>query len=59
MLVGHEPDLGELASWLLTGSKQRVRMPLKKAGAVAIAMEDPPVLLWMLGPRALRELGEA
>jgi phosphohistidine phosphatase len=58
VLVGHEPDLGELASWLLTGSTRKVRMPLRKAGAVAIAMEDPAELLWMLAPRQLRALAE-
>ena len=37
VLVGHEPDLGELAGALLFGS--RSRLAIKKAGACAIAFE--------------------
>jgi phosphohistidine phosphatase len=63
VLVGHEPDLGELASWLLTGSAQAARMPFRKGGAVAIELDPsrrkgPGVLCWALPPRALRALGE-
>lgn len=57
-LVGHEPDLGELASWLLTGSSDGVRMPFRKAGAAAIELaEGEATLRWMLAPRQLRALG--
>ena len=63
VLVGHEPDMGELASWLLTGSAQAVRVPFRKGGAVAIELHDarrkgPGVLRWMLAPRQLRALAE-
>lgn len=60
-LVGHEPDLGLLASWLLAGS-QRSFMPLKKGGACLIhfdgaVKEGRGVLGWALGPTQLRALG--
>jgi phosphohistidine phosphatase len=60
-LVGHEPDLGELASCLLAGNGQSF-IPLKKAGACLIeldAMPDPGQgrLLWLLTPAQLRKLG--
>lgn len=35
MAVGHEPDLGELASWFLSGRSSSFA-PVKKAGAVAL-----------------------
>lgn len=57
-LVGHEPDLGELAARLL-GAKGRVEF---KKGAVCRIDVDrampagPGALRWMLPPRALRGL---
>ena len=60
MLVGHEPDLGELASWLLTGDPDAVAMPFRKAGAAAIELEEGAgTLRWMLAPRQLRALGSS
>jgi phosphohistidine phosphatase len=63
MLVGHEPDMGRLASYLLTGLPESVPMPFKK-GAVA-ALEVPSLqprslgrLLWFATPNQLRALGE-
>jgi phosphohistidine phosphatase len=57
-LVGHEPDLGELASWLLTGATDGVRLPFRKAGVAAIELaEGEGTLRWMLAPRQLRALG--
>ena len=35
MAVGHEPDLGELASWFLSGRSSSFA-PVKKAGAIAL-----------------------
>ena len=35
-LVGHEPYLGEFASYLLTADAQRVRTNLKKAGVIVL-----------------------
>jgi len=58
VLVGHEPDLGELASWLLTGSARGAQLPFRKAGAAAIEVEEGSAALrWMLAPRQLRALG--
>lgn len=60
-LVGHEPDLGLLASWLLSGGKHGF-MPFKKAGACLIRLElgmkgGNGELAWFLTPRQLREMG--
>lgn len=59
-LVGHEPDLGLLAAWLLTGSK-RGFLPLKKGGACLIEMngglkQGNGVLQWSLPPKQMRAL---
>ena len=57
-LVGHEPDLGELASHLL-GTKRP--LPFKKGGICRIDLASLPsahagTLVWMLPPRILRKL---
>lgn len=59
-LVGHEPDLGEFASYLLAG-KHGSFLPLKKAGACLVAFDAEPAaaagrLEWLLPPGALRKL---
>ncbi len=59
-LVGHEPDLGVLASWLLAGGKQGF-MPMKKAGACLLRFTGgikggKAELAWALPPGLLREL---
>ena len=60
-VIGHEPQVSELASYLLTGDAARMTMAFKK-GAVAALSIDPPlrpgtaVLLWSLPPRYLRAL---
>ncbi|HEX2091644.1 MAG TPA: phosphohistidine phosphatase SixA [Longimicrobiaceae bacterium] len=59
-LVGHEPDLGRLASWLLSG-QGRSFLPLKKGGACLLGFEELPeagqaVLRWALAPGQLRRL---
>lgn len=62
-LVGHEPLLGELATFLLTGlAAGSIRF--KKGGAACIEVEDvrTPVrgrLLWLLTPGQLRGLAGA
>ena len=57
-LVGHEPDLGELAGWLL-GTKRAI--PFKKGGACRIDLDSVTArhgtLCWHLPPKALRKLG--
>lgn len=57
-LVGHEPDLGELAARLL-GARGNVEF--KKGGICFIQMDGatpggPGTLRWMLTPKALRAL---
>jgi phosphohistidine phosphatase len=63
MLVGHEPELSHLASLLLTGSIDGLRLELKKGGCIAIAIRTlaPRVatLEWLATPRTLRKLGRA
>jgi len=62
MLVGHQPDLGELASYLLTGSPELVPLPFKKGAIAAIEVATLPprangVLRWFLTPKQLRAVG--
>lgn len=61
-IVGHEPHLGFLAGWLLTGRNDSF-VEFKKGGAVLLEFDDPPaggnaVLSWALPPRLLRALGK-
>jgi phosphohistidine phosphatase len=60
-LVGHEPDLGILASWLLSGHKETF-ISLKKGAGCLIELTDRPEagagkLVWLLPPAALRKHG--
>jgi phosphohistidine phosphatase len=60
VLVGHEPDFGFLASWLLTGKKSPF-IPLRKGAACLIRFDETPaagggVLEWMLTPKLLDKL---
>jgi phosphohistidine phosphatase len=64
LLVGHQPDLGELASFLLTGSSGLAPLPFKKAGTAAILVGSLPPrtagsLQWFLTPGQLRAIGRA
>jgi phosphohistidine phosphatase len=64
MLVGHQPDMGELASFLLTGSSNLVPLPFKKAATAAITVPSLPprsagVLEWFLTPAQLRRIGRS
>jgi phosphohistidine phosphatase len=57
-LVGHEPHLGLLVGYLLSG-KTASFIELKKGGACLLAMEDPSkagsgILQWLLTDRELR-----
>ena len=59
-LVGHEPDLGKLATWLLDGEAGEW-MPLKKGSACLLEFSDDveagyAELCWMLMPKQLRQL---
>jgi phosphohistidine phosphatase len=59
-LVGHEPDLGELAAHLVGGARA---MPFRKGGVCRIDVEGltskrPGTLHWFMTPKVLRKLGE-
>jgi phosphohistidine phosphatase len=61
-LVGHEPQLGLLASWLLCGEQRRSFVPLKKGGVCCLSFDQSvqsgkAALDWMLKPSQLRDLG--
>ena len=58
-LVGHEPDLGELAARLL---RARGTIEFKKGAICCIELDGamptgPGTLKWLLPPRALRKIG--
>jgi phosphohistidine phosphatase len=58
MLVGHEPDLGEFACWLL-GAK--APLPFKKGGVCRIDLpssspQGSGQLIWLAMPRMLRDV---
>jgi phosphohistidine phosphatase len=62
MLVGHQPDLGELASYLLTGSGGLAPLPFKKGAVAAIEVSSVPprahgLLQWFLTARQLGDIG--
>lgn len=59
-VVGHEPHLGMLISWLLTGN-ERGLLELKKGGAVMLEFNGTleagqAKLLWAMTPKQLRRL---
>jgi len=61
-LVGHEPLLSDLASFLLTGQGSRqVRIEMKKGAVACLGVGGQPGqgsawLRWLLPPKALRSL---
>jgi len=60
-LVGHEPGLSELASYLLAGSGGAVDLEMKKGGAALLSIDGTPqagsaLLRWLLTPKVLRSL---
>lgn len=61
LLVGHQPDLSETASFMLTGNRN-LNIEFRKGALCAIEMTSipprgPGLLRWLLQPRQLRELG--
>ena len=61
-VVGHEPHLSGLVTWLMTGSDD-ARVELKKGGACLLHFDGTPskgeaTLRWLLTPSQLRDLGE-
>lgn len=62
LLVGHQPDLGYLASYLMTGAATLAPLPFRKAGVAALSLDafppaHPAVLEWFLTPAQLRAVG--
>ena len=60
-VVGHEPHLGTLVTWLLTGVEES-RFPMKKGGACLLELASRPLkgeamLRWALTPSQLRRIG--
>src|SRR3954470_18374296 len=59
-IVGHEPHLSSLVTWLMTGNDES-RVELKKGAACMLRFERAPnkaeaTLRWALAPSQLREL---
>jgi phosphohistidine phosphatase len=64
VLVGHEPDMGELLSTLLAGTRGLVRTTFKKAGLAGVTVAELPprsagVLEFLLTPGQLRRIGRS
>ena len=62
LLVGHMPDLSELASFLLTGNRS-LNIEFKKGSLCAIEVASlpprgPGLLRWLMTPKQLRLLGK-
>lgn len=60
-VVGHEPDLGRLASWFLTG-RDHAFVTLKKGSACLLEFPERLApgqgqLAWLIAPAQLRKLG--
>lgn len=60
-VVGHEPHLGELVTWLMTGLPEG-RVEMKKGGAGLLEFSGQPgagvgLLKWLMTPSQLRGLG--
>jgi len=58
--VGHEPGLGHIVSWLLTGAERRL-VAFRKGGACLLELPEDAgagsaTLLWVLTPAQLRRL---
>jgi phosphohistidine phosphatase len=59
-IVGHEPHLGELVTWLMSGLRES-RVEMKKGGAALLEFEGQPgagegVLEWLMTAGQLRDL---
>jgi phosphohistidine phosphatase len=60
-LVGHEPGLSELFSFLLAGPRSRMDVEMKKGGVARLEVDGAPqagaaTLKWLLTPKVLRAL---
>jgi len=61
LLVGHEPEMSELASMLLSGATD-LPIEMKKAGLCKLSLDKPQYgrcasLCWLLTPRQLAMMG--
>lgn len=61
-VVGHEPSLSLIVSWLLTGTERRI-IAMRKGGACLLEFSDEigagtATLIWALTPAQLRALAE-
>lgn len=61
-VVGHDPHLGTLITWLISGVEEP-RATLKKGGVALVEFDRKPgagkgILAWLLTPAQLRALGE-
>lgn len=59
-LVGHEPWMGELCAWLVTGRQEGRAFPFKKGGVALLEGRPQPGQMRLRGfwaPRLLRRLG--
>jgi len=61
-VVGHEPSLSLIVSWLLTGTERRL-IAIRKGGACLLDFPDEvgggtAILLWALTPAQLRALAD-
>jgi phosphohistidine phosphatase len=60
-LVGHQPQLGRLASLLLAGDADRLDLEVKKGAVICVASDDllpgASRLRWSASPRMLRLVG--
>jgi phosphohistidine phosphatase len=60
-LVGHQPDLGSLISYCLTGNGGRITFDLKKPAVASVSFAGAPragtgTLDWLATPRMLRAM---
>jgi phosphohistidine phosphatase len=63
LLVGHQPLLGHLFSFLISGKNTSVAVDFKKGGVCRIEidvlpLDSPGTLHWFLTPKQLRLLGD-
>lgn len=60
-LVGHEPDLSELAARLLAGKEDALAIEMKKGGVASLVFQGAPAgasLRWLATPKILRGLAK-
>ncbi len=64
-LVGHEPTIGRVASWLLAGQTGRLRIEVRKGAAIGLEIAEDRLqtpagaaaLSWMMTPKMARSKG--